>query len=181
MSRLPQLTADRATDEQRALLQETERQLGRTPNLYATMANAPAALRGYLAFRDALVGGILSARAREQLALLIAAENSCDYCVAAHTFRGRRMRLDGAELDRTLRADSEDAHVAALLRFAREVLRTGGQVPDAALEEARATGLTDADLAEAIAHVALNTYSNLFSQVAEPELDFPAPELARAA
>ncbi len=42
MPRIPQLTE--APD---GLLDETKRQLGRTPNLYAALANSPAALRAY--------------------------------------------------------------------------------------------------------------------------------------
>jgi hypothetical protein len=47
--RIPQLTED--TSE---LLDKTRRQLGRVPDLYAALANGPAALAGYLAMRDHL-------------------------------------------------------------------------------------------------------------------------------
>ncbi|XIE80710.1 carboxymuconolactone decarboxylase family protein [Streptomyces sp. SBR177] len=104
MPRLPQLTVESANEEQRELLESTLKQLGKLPNLYAALANGPAALRGYLAMRDALVGGSFSARQREQLALYIAQRNDCTYCVSAHTLRGGKVGLSEQELLATRRA-----------------------------------------------------------------------------
>ncbi|MEV7010940.1 carboxymuconolactone decarboxylase family protein [Streptosporangium sp. NPDC051022] len=168
MPRLPQLTEDPD-----GLLEETRRQLGRVPNLYAALANAPAALRGYLAMRDALTRGVLRARLREQIALLVAQENHCTYCVSAHTMRGALMGLSQEELERTRDAHDADPHADAVLRITREVVRTGGRVGDEDLALARKAGVTDAELAEIVAHVALNTLSNHFNHLARPDLDFP--------
>ncbi|HEY8721893.1 carboxymuconolactone decarboxylase family protein [Pengzhenrongella sp.] len=176
--RLPPVTTDIAGTEQRALLEQTERKLGRVPNLYAAMANGPAALRGYLALRDALAGGVLGARLREQLALLIAQENECGYCISAHSMRGGRMGFSDDELARTRRAEAEDPHVQAVLTVARGIVRSGGGVSDELLADVRAAGVTDAELAEIVAHVALNVLSNYFNQLARPALDFPAVDPA---
>jgi uncharacterized peroxidase-related enzyme len=173
LSRLPQLTTHTATEAQRDLLIATERQLGRVPNLYAALANGPSALAGYLALREALTHGALTARLREQLALLVASDNGCRYCVSAHTFRGRRMGLTDDDLALTRKADDADAHTAAILRTAREVLETRGAVGDESLADARAAGVTDGELAEIVAHVALNVLSNYFNHLALPDLDFP--------
>jgi alkylhydroperoxidase family enzyme len=82
VSRVPQLRPDQPDldAEQRDLLDQTRKQVGRVPNMYATIANAPAVLRGYLALREALTGGALTDRVREQLALLTAQGNGCAYC-----------------------------------------------------------------------------------------------------
>ncbi|MFC3980251.1 carboxymuconolactone decarboxylase family protein [Streptosporangium jomthongense] len=168
MPRLPQLTEDPD-----GLLEETRRQLGRVPNLYAALANGPAALRGYLAMRDALSRGVLRARLREQIALLVAQENRCVYCVSAHTLRGGLMGMDGRQLERTRDARDDDPHTEAVLRLTRQVVRTGGRVDDEELALARKAGVTDAELAEIVAHVALNTLSNHFNHLARPDLDFP--------
>ncbi|GAA2790688.1 carboxymuconolactone decarboxylase family protein [Kitasatospora paracochleata] len=168
MPRLPQLAEDST-----GLLDETRRQLGRVPNLYAALANGPAALAGYLAMRDHLTRGVLTPRLREQLALLIAQENSCTYCVSAHTLRGTRMGLTPDELARTREASDADPHADAVLRIARAVVRDRGRVGDRELTDARAAGVSDAELAEIVAHVALNTLSNYFNHLAQPELDFP--------
>ena len=176
MTRLTESLAptDTAADAEReALLAEVESQLGRVPNLYRAMAEAPAALRGYLAMRGALLTGRLGARQRELIALLVAQENDCDYCIAAHTFRGERMGISAADLLAARRAESPDVRTAAILRLARAVVRARGAVGDDAVAAAREQGVSDAEMAEVVAHVALNSLSNYFSRLAEPELDFP--------
>jgi len=166
---MPQLT-----DDPSGLLDQTRRQLGRVPNLYSALANGPAALAGYLALHDHLGRGVLSARLREQLALLVAQENHCTYCVSAHTLRGRRLGLTDEELARTRKAtDDTDPHADAVLRIAHEVMHTRGRVEDTTLADARQAGVTDAELAEIVAHIALNTLSNYFNHLAQPDLDFP--------
>lgn len=173
MSRLPLASTDSTDAEQADLLSEVQRQLGRVPNLYAAMANSPAALRGYLNLRDALTRGKLSARVREQLALLVASENGCDYCTAAHTMRAERMGFTEQAIADTRAARAEDPHAGAILRVARDILRSRGRIDDAALASARSRGVSDAELGEIVGHVALNVLSNYFNHVAEPELDFP--------
>ncbi|MFB7666557.1 carboxymuconolactone decarboxylase family protein [Kitasatospora sp. NPDC056138] len=173
MSRLPQLTVETATEEQRELLEGTLKQLGKLPNLYAAMANGPAALRGYLAMREALVGGSFSTKQREQLALFIAQKNSCTYCVSAHTLRGGKVGLSEEQLLATRKGQDTDPHMDQVLKLTDAVMTERGRVSDSALAEARAAGVTDAEIAEIVGHVALNVLSNFFNHVAEPELDFP--------
>jgi len=58
------------------------------------------------------------------------------------------------------------------------VLKTRGGVSDADLEEVRAAGYSDGEIAEIIAHAALNVLTNYFNKVAETEVDFPRVALA---
>lgn len=159
--------------EQTDLLDRVRQQLGRVPNLYAAMAAAPAALEGYLAMRDQLAKGVLRVRIREQLALLVAQENDCTYCVSAHTLRAGKLGLDAAELLDTRQATAADPHTEALLQLARDLIRTRGRISDEARARSTAAGVTDAEATEVVAHVALNTLSNYFNHLARPELDFP--------
>ncbi|MFF3670216.1 carboxymuconolactone decarboxylase family protein [Microtetraspora malaysiensis] len=100
-------------------------------------------------------------------------ENRCTYCVSAHTMRGKRMGMTDEELALTREAGDADPHDDAVLRLTREIIRTGGRVGDEELARARAENVTDAELAEIVAHVALNTLSNYFNHLAQPDLDFP--------
>ncbi|MFJ5230169.1 carboxymuconolactone decarboxylase family protein [Kitasatospora sp. NPDC088391] len=170
MPRLPLLTEDPD-----GLLERTRARLGRVPNLYATLANSPAALGGYLALHEHLGNGALGPKLREQLALLTAQHNECTYCVSAHTLRGRRLlHLTDEQLAQTRKGfDDTDPHADAVLRLADRILHTRGRVSDEELATARAAGVTDAELAEITAHVALNTLSNWFNHLARPTLDFP--------
>ncbi len=174
MTRFSALGPSDASGPAKDLLDRTQAQLGRVPNLYRAMAKAPAALEGYLAFRAALGRGALSPRLREQLALLVAEENGCGYCVAAHAFRGAKMGIPPQELEANRVARAQDPRSAAALRFARQFLRARGAVSDLELDAARGAGWGDGEIGEIAAHVALNSFSNAFSHLAQPELDFPA-------
>ena len=159
------------------LLAETRAQLGRVPNLYRALANSPAALNGYLQFRGALQGGRLSPKLREQIALITAEMNRCEYCVSAHAFRGAKLGITEDELRLNRKGGSSEQKTAATLTLAAEVTRNRGQVSDHSVAAAKAAGLDDEELAEVIAHVALNFYSNILNHFAEPELDFPRTPL----
>src|SRR5689334_10975 len=105
------INPEKANGTARELLEATQRQLGRIPNLYRTMANSPGALAGYLAFRDALQKGELTVAMRERVALLTAQLNSCDYCISAHAFRSQKIGLSDQDIANTRRAMSDDPGV----------------------------------------------------------------------
>ena len=178
MPRLHAIDPAQATGLAKDLLDQTQAQLGRVPNLYRAMANAPAALDGYLQFRASLLKGQLGARVREQLALAIAESNDCGYCVSAHVFRGRKMGIEVAELEANRRGQSADPKTSAALGFAQALTRRGGEVSGPELARVREAGWSDLEIGEIAAHVALNSFSNLFSHLAQPELDFPPLETA---
>lgn len=66
------------------LLESVRQAMEGTPNMFRAIANAPAALEGYLNFSTALRIGVLSLALREQLALAVAGFNGCDYRALAH-------------------------------------------------------------------------------------------------
>ena len=177
MPRLATVDPATAPADARALLGKVERALGTTPNMMRAMAVSPAVLDGYLSFSGALAKGRLTAAVREQIALVAAAENSCDYCYAAHHVLGARAGVSPADLAAGVHADAEDPRVAAALRFARAVLREKGFVSDADLADVRAAGYTDGDIGEIIGAVALNVFTNYFNSVGQTEVDFPAVAL----
>lgn len=152
-----------------------QKQMGAVPNLYRAMANSPAALNGFLSLRTALQSGRLDRTMQERIALLVASENDCDYCKAAHTMLGRRAGLDDAELESALAAESNDDKIRKSLIFAREVLRNRGQVSDSVLEQVRGASWSDEEIIEIVAHIVLNIFSNYIDHVAHPQIDFPPP------
>lgn len=48
-----------------------------------------------------------------------------------------------------------------------------GHGADGELADVRAAGFTDGEVAEIIAHVALNVFTNYFNRACETEIDFP--------
>ena len=178
MPRLDPIDSTAAAAKTRSLLDGVQKALGMTPNMMLTMAHSPAVLEGYLGFGKALGGGGLSAKLREQVALAVAGANRCDYCASAHTAIGRHLGLDLAELDRNLHGTASDAKSQAALDFARAVVSKQGRVGDDDLRRVRAAGYGDDEIAEVIAHVALNILTNYFNQVAQTAVDFPLVKAA---
>lgn len=171
--RIAPVTADNTPAASAPLLAAVKAKLGLTPNMMATMAHAPAVLRGYLSLAEALGGGRLGGATGEAIALAVGEANHCEYCVSAHAVLGKGAGLSEADVSAARRAEASDARRNALLRFARAVVQQRGEVDDAALATARAAGLADADLLEAVAHVALNILTNYVNHVARTEVDFP--------
>ena len=147
---------------------------GSLPNLARVMANSPAVLHGYLRFSGALDGGVLPQEVRERIALLIAEENGCEYCLSAHSYIAEHvLGLPLTEIAAARRGTSDVSRVSALLRLASAVNRGRGHVGDEVLEHARDAGLSDGEIAEVIAQVAANAFTNYFAKAARVEVDFP--------
>ena len=179
MSRLNQIADQNASDRARALLGAVKTKLGLVPNMTRAMANSPAVLDGYLQFSGALSKGGLSARVREQISLAVAQANACDYCLAAHSTIGKMVGLTAEQVRDSRLGTAIDPKADALIRFAHEVVRTRGRVSDAALAGVREAGFDDGVIAEVVAHVALDVFTNYFNNVARTDVDFPkAPELS---
>ena len=173
MSRLQPIDPATATGKAKELLDAVQKKLGKTPNMMRTMAISPAVLDGYLSFSGALGKGSLGAKIGEQISLAVGQKNQCDYCLAAHTTLGKLVGLDEPQIRASRDATSDDPRISGILRFARTVTEKQGRVSDADIQSARAAGLTDGHIAEIVAHVALNIFTNYFNHVADTEVDFP--------
>src|SRR5713101_7139549 len=100
MQRLQAIDTSAAEGGARELLEDVRRKLGVAPNIVRTMANSPVVLEGYLNLAGALSKGTLSAKLREQIALVVGEMNGCEYCVAAHTSVGKMVGLAVVEARR---------------------------------------------------------------------------------
>lgn len=179
MPRLNPVQPQDADPQTADLLGAVKKKLGGVPNIIATMANSRAVANAYLEFSGSLATGTLSPRLREQIALVVGETNSCGYCVAAHTVLGKRAGLSPQETSDARRASASDNAEAAALEFARQLVENRGAVSDEDVQRVRQAGFTDGQIAEIVANVSLNIFTNYFNHVAETEIDFPAaPKLA---
>lgn len=171
--RIAAIDPDSATGAARDLFKEIEKSMGRVPNITKTMANAPAALRGYLDLNSALAGGMLSPQLREQLALAIGEANRCEYCISAHTAIGKMVGLDEEDVLAARQSKAEDQRTEAALAFAHKLVVSRGQATDDDLRTIRAAGYSEGEIVEIVANVALNTFTNYFNLLAGTTIDFP--------
>lgn len=139
-----------------------------------TMGNSPAVLEGYLNLSGALSHGKLSAKTGELIALAVSESNSCDYCLAAHTFIGEKLvKADPEVLKAARSGNSADAKTEAILQLAKTLISKNGLVNDEDVNKAKDAGISDAEIAETVAHTALNVLTNYFNNLANTEIDFP--------
>jgi uncharacterized peroxidase-related enzyme len=180
MSRIPPV--DHTTNESvRRNFDAIQKQLGVVPNMMRTMAQSPSVLDAYLGFGAALRRGFLSASLHEQIALTVAELNACDYCLSAHSALGRGAGLSDRQLAASREAVDSDPKIAAALQFARSVVEHRGDVGDHDLAKVRGAGYTDGEVAEIVAQVALNVFTNYFNRTAQTEIDFPLVTSAQLA
>jgi uncharacterized peroxidase-related enzyme len=179
-NRIQPVDADRATGAIRQLFAEIRTKFALVPNLFRVLANAPAALEGLMGLSAALARGALDEKTREQLALAIAESNLCTYCLSGHTAVAAKIGLSQAEIDDAIRASAADARTDAVLKLARSIVVQRGELTDADLARARAVGLTDGEIVETVANVALNIFENYMSHVARVSIDFPKKESREA-
>jgi uncharacterized peroxidase-related enzyme len=178
-TRITPVNPAEAQPKAKELLAAVQAKLGMRPNMMRTMAQSPAVLEGYLSLSGALANGVLPAKLREELALFVGQTNQCDYCVAAHSTLGKMAGLQPNQMINARRGvDGSDPFGQAALQLATMVLDTRGEVSDSDLLAARSAGLDDAQIAEVIAQVALNIFTNYFNRVAHTEIDFPKVPLA---
>jgi AhpD family alkylhydroperoxidase len=169
-----------ATGEAAELLALARLELGLTPNLTKALANSPAALEGYLGLTRALRGGVLPVGTRERIALLVAQESGSDYGLSAHTFIGTRVAgLDHTEVASARWGRATGAPDAAALALVAALVRGRGAIGDEELAAIRRTGLTDGQLAEVVAHVALGVLTTGFADVARIAVDWPRAHARR--
>src|SRR5947209_4707626 len=98
MSRMSPVDRDTTNDRLRKTFDVIQKQLGVVPNMMRTMAQSPSVLEGYLAFGSALHRGLLPVALQEQIALVVAEANTCDYCLSAHAVLGRGAGLSSDDI-----------------------------------------------------------------------------------
>lgn len=173
MTRIAQLDPQTATGPAKTLFEGVHKKLGVVPNLFRVLGNAPAALQGYLSFSAALADGSFSPKLREQIALTVAETNRCTYCLSAHSFIGGKLGLSQQDLADARMAAAVDPRTDAILKLAHSIVVQHGELGETGLEQARHAGLTDGEIVETVAHVALNVFSNYINHVAGTVIDFP--------
>jgi uncharacterized peroxidase-related enzyme len=177
MSTLPLIDPATAPEPAAGLLAGVQKSLGVTPNMTKAMANSPALLKGYVELSGALGHGVLRPAVREQIALAVAQDNSCNYCLSAHSYLAEHVaHLSADDIAAARRSEAADAKTGALLAFATAVNDRRGAVTAEEIETVRTAGASDEEIAETIGHVALNVLTNFFNKAADVDIDFPVVE-----
>lgn len=119
-----------APEKAKSVLADAEKQMGFIPNLYAGLANAPAALQAYLSLSEHFSHTSLSPVEQQVVLLATSVENGCEFCVAAHSMIAKAMMNVPEPVVTALREGNEpdEPKLAALATFTRAVVNERGWV-----------------------------------------------------
>jgi alkylhydroperoxidase family enzyme len=144
---------------------------GQLPNFLGVLAGSPAALRAYARFRSELRNGTLTLPTLERIALAVAEHYRSQPGIALHSRTARQAGLGLDEVALAREWDSSNPGEAALLRYLRPLVEERGHAPSHLHEEAREAGWTDQQLLEAIAVVALESFTAMVNVAGEVPVD----------
>jgi len=138
MSRIAPITLENATEATRPTLEGVQKKIGFLPNLFKTLAVAPAALDAYVQASATLGKTSLSAKEKEAVYLATSQVNGCDYCLSAHTLFASKAGLAAEEI-----IDARHGRLNAFAALAHQLTETRGHLSDEQMAAARAAGIDD--------------------------------------
>lgn len=181
MPRIQPLSDEQATGKAAELFSKINDKVGKVPNIYRTLGQAPSVLAGLLELGKALDGGSLSAPVKELIALRVAERHGCDYCASAHTAIGKNVGLTEEQTVAARQGKADDDKAQAVLNLVDAILEREGFVTDDQLKAAHDAGMTDAQVLEVTGQVIKNFFTNFVNHIAQTEVDFPkVPQLQSA-
>lgn len=167
-------TPDTAPEAAKACLEDTKKQLGFVPNLYAGLANAPATLHAYLSLSDYFGQTSLSPIEQQIVLLATSVDNGCEFCVAAHSMIAKAMVGVPDAIVAALRErnDPDDPKLAALTTFTRAVVQERGWVLDhPSYTRFLEVGYLPEQALEVILGVTQKTLSNYANHLLQPPIN----------
>lgn len=165
------LTVDSAPAAARGMLSASEQRFGFLPSPVARGAHAPGVLKHLLQSFAAYDQTSLSPLEREVVAMTVAFEHRCHYCMAMHS----ATQAEHAEIVTALREGRAlpVAKLEALRSYARALVLHRGHVPVAIAEAFTAAGYTGQQALEVVLGVATYTLSTFMNIVTDAPLDPP--------
>ena len=138
------------------------------PGFLPALERSPAALEARGKLERTINEGHLLPRQRAQIALVVAQESQCEYCVWAQTNIARKAGLGWEDISFACAGSALDARDAAIVRLARVIARTGCFAPHEVRALARDPLLRPCDVTEVVATAALAVLDNYMIQSLAP-------------
>jgi len=178
MAHLNLFNPENATGKHKRTFDQIDNAFGGVINMFKVIGNSSAALNSMWTSFGALSQGKLDGSLGEKIAVLVADINHCEYCLAAHTVLGQKAGATPEEMTQAQAGHSEDPKTLAALAFATKLVKNRGQVTQLDVQTVRNAGFSDEEIAEILAHVALNIFTNYTNVAFDVPLDFPAIKFA---
>ena len=122
-----------------------------------------------------MMQGNLSRKTKEAIAVMVSKDNSCSYCVAAHTAALKSIGVTGKEIE-VIENDIEKSDFTEkereLITFARKANKDPNKITDKEFERLKNAGATEPEIVEALGVMELFTAFNKFLDSLKVEVDF---------
>ena len=172
MNNLKTLTYDQVNEDTQKIFDGLKQKIGMVPNIYAAIAHSPVMLKALLAYGETIKSGEFSPKETEAIALTTGEENSCQYCLSAHSAIAQKLGFNEQEIVQLRKGGIEDTKLKALTALTREIVAQRGYPSHGLIEEFFSVGYSQAALAELIGLISLNIFTNYFNHIAKTEIDF---------
>lgn len=172
MSEFTMHTLDTAPQASRQLLQNTEKQLGFIPNLYAVFAESPVTLQANQLLTELFEKTAFTTIERQLVLLSISRYRNCSYCLAAHGTVANMHKIP-AEITHAVYYNQPlaDSKLEALRTFTRAVLEAEGWVKQDALQAFYQAGYLKQHVLEVVLGISFKTLSNYVNHINDTPID----------
>lgn len=168
MSWIEEIEVSEADEKLAEIYARLVRQRGKVSNILKVHSLNPDALSNHLELYMTLMFGDsgLSRAEREAVAVVVSANNDCQYCVNHHAEALKRYVSDEQTLDMLKHADGLETlepRLSNIVRHAEKLTTAPGAMTESDLAELGAVGLTDKDVLDLTLIVA---YFNFVNRIA---------------
>ncbi len=168
MSWIEEVAAEEAEGKLADTYAELEKKRGKISNILKVHSLNPDALGNHLDLYMTLMFGRsgLSRLEREAVAVVVSANNECDYCVNHHAESLRRYVDDEDTLTMLMTADGLETlepRLSNIVRHAEKLTTAPGAMTESDLGELRAVGLSDRDILDL---TLITSYFNFVNRIA---------------
>ncbi|MDJ0570726.1 MAG: carboxymuconolactone decarboxylase family protein [Pleurocapsa sp. MO_192.B19] len=165
-------TLKTAPDNSKEALAHAQETFGFIPNLEGILAEAPALLQGSMTLWDLFETTSFTAIEQQVIYLTANYENSCSYCMAAHSGLAKMKGMSQENIE-ALRNGTQmpEPKLQALRHFTQKMVQKRGWVEDSEIEAFMAAGYSKQQVLEVILGIAVKVMHNYTNHIAKTPLD----------
>ena len=176
MVRISILEKDETSKDVQEIYAEIEDAFGKIPNLFKTYAHFPPLLKAnWNKVRAIMMQGNLRRKTKEAIALLVSKDNSCAYCVAAHTAALKSIGITEKEIniiENEIKKSMFTEKERELITFARKANKDPNGITDKEFGKLKKAGASDSEIVEVLGVMEIFTAFNKFLDSLNVEIDF---------